>query len=34
MLSAALKAVDLQLGDLWLKYFSLGGAAGEYEVEA
>ena len=34
LLRAALKAADIQPGELWLKYFSLGGAAGEYEVEA
>jgi hypothetical protein len=33
-LRAALQAVDLTVGELWLNYFSIGGAAGEYEVEA
>lgn len=34
MLRAALKAAGLKPGDLWLNYFSIGGAVGEYEVEA
>jgi hypothetical protein len=33
-LRAALKAADISTGDLWLNYFSIGGAVGEYEVEA
>ncbi|MFF1384115.1 hypothetical protein ACFVWT_11190 [Arthrobacter sp. NPDC058288] len=33
-LRAALKAVGLTPGDLWLNYFSIGGSVGEYEVEA
>ncbi|KQR64104.1 hypothetical protein ASF98_11370 [Arthrobacter sp. Leaf337] len=33
-LRAALQAVDITVGELWLNYFSIGGAAGEYEVEA
>ncbi|WP_255405403.1 hypothetical protein [Sinomonas sp. R1AF57] len=31
------KAMDeagLKIGDVWLRYFSLSGAAGEYELEA
>lgn len=34
LLRAALKAAGLNAGDLWLNYFSIGGAVGEYEVEA
>lgn len=34
LLRAALKAADINAGELWLKYFSIGGDAGEYEVEA
>lgn len=33
-LSAALDAAYISSGDLWLKYFSLGGTVGEYEVDA
>jgi hypothetical protein len=33
-LRAALKAADISIPELWLKYFSLSGDAGEYEVEA
>ncbi|WP_043484405.1 hypothetical protein [Arthrobacter sp. SPG23] len=33
-LRAALKAVGLTPGELWLNYFSIGGSVGEYEVEA
>ncbi|MFC9770555.1 MULTISPECIES: hypothetical protein [unclassified Pseudarthrobacter] len=33
-LRAAMKAADIPLPELWLKYFSLSGDAGEYEVEA
>ncbi|SDT57751.1 hypothetical protein SAMN04489743_3701 [Pseudarthrobacter equi] len=33
-LRAAMKAADIPLSELWLKYFSLSGDAGEYEVEA
>lgn len=33
-LRAALKAADITVGELWLKYFSVAGDAGEYEVEA
>lgn len=33
-LRAAIKAADIQVSELWLKYFSLSGDAGEYEVEA
>ena len=29
-----MKAADISLPTLWLKYFSLSGDAGEYEVEA
>jgi hypothetical protein len=34
MLRSAIQAVGISTGDLWLHYFSLGGSAGEYEVEA
>ncbi|WP_441428689.1 hypothetical protein [Arthrobacter sp. 2RAF6] len=34
MLAAAMKSAQINAGDLWLKYFSLGGEVGEYEVEA
>ncbi|MDQ0210904.1 hypothetical protein [Arthrobacter bambusae] len=34
MLAAALKSARVSVGELWLKYFSLGGEVGEYEVEA
>jgi hypothetical protein len=34
LLRAAIEAVDIQPGELWLKYFSLGGSTGEYEIEA
>ena len=34
MLRAALKGADIDVGELWLRYFGMGGAAGEYEVEA
>ncbi|UYY82438.1 MULTISPECIES: hypothetical protein [Arthrobacter] len=34
MLAAALKSARVNVGELWLKYFSLGGEVGEYEVEA
>lgn len=33
-LRAAMKAADITVGELWLKYFSVAGDAGEYEVEA
>lgn len=33
-LRAAMKAADISVPDLWLKYFGLSGDAGEYEVEA
>ncbi len=34
MLRTAVEAVGIRAEDLWLHYFSLGGAVGEYEVEA
>jgi hypothetical protein len=34
MLRQVLKAADINAAELWLKYFSIGGAVGEYEVEA
>lgn len=33
-LRAAMKVADITVGELWLKYFSVAGDAGEYEVEA
>lgn len=33
-LRAAMKAAEISVAELWLKYFSLSGDAGEYEVEA
>lgn len=33
-LKAALKTGDITTGELWLRYFSIGGSAGEYEVDA
>lgn len=30
----ALHAADITIGDLWLRYFSMSGSAGEYEVHA
>jgi hypothetical protein len=33
-LQAALTAAEVSPGDLWLYYFGIGGAVGEYEVEA
>ena len=33
-LRAAMKSADISISALWLKYFSLSGDAGEYEVEA
>ncbi|WP_163166173.1 hypothetical protein [Arthrobacter sp. Alg241-R88] len=33
-LRSALKAADIQVSELWLKYFGMSGDAGEYEVEA
>ncbi len=34
LLAAALAEAGLSGGELWLKYFSLGGSVGEYETEA
>jgi hypothetical protein len=34
MLRSAMQAAGISTADLWLHYFSLGGSAGEYEVEA
>ena len=34
MLRSAVQSAGISVGDLWLHYFSLGGAVGEYEVEA
>ncbi|MFD0047118.1 hypothetical protein ACFVGV_18205 [Pseudarthrobacter scleromae] len=33
-LNDALKAADISMGELWLRYFSICGSAGEYEVQA
>lgn len=33
-LRAAIRAAEIPVSELWLKYFSLSGDAGEYEVEA
>lgn len=33
-LAAALRAAYISPGDLWLKFFSIGGSVGEYEVNA
>lgn len=33
-LRAALQALEISVGELWLNYFSIGGTVGEYEVEA
>lgn len=30
----ALALAQLTVGELWLKYFALGGSAGQFEVEA
>lgn len=34
MLAAAMKAAQINVGEPWLKYFSMGGEFVEYEVEA
>jgi len=34
MLRAAVQAAGISTGELWLHYFSIGGAVGEYEIEA
>jgi hypothetical protein len=34
LLSHALNSAGLRAGDLWLRYFSIGGNADEYEVDA
>lgn len=33
-LNDAIRAADITVGELWLRYFSMSGAAGEYEVHA
>lgn len=33
-LRAAIRAADISVPELWLKYFGMSGDAGEYEVEA
>jgi hypothetical protein len=34
LLRKALQRSGLKQGDLWLRYFSIGGTVGEYEVDA
>lgn len=34
LLRKALARAGIRHGDLWLRYFSIGGAVGEYEVDA
>jgi hypothetical protein len=34
LLSHAMTDAGITTGDLWLRYFSIGGYAGEYEVDA
>ena len=34
LLRKALQHSGLRHGDLWLRYFSIGGTVGEYEVDA
>jgi len=34
LLALAISRADITAGELWLRYFSIGGSAGEYEVEA
>jgi hypothetical protein len=34
LLRKALQRSGLRHGDLWLRYFSIGGTVGEYEVDA
>lgn len=34
LLSRALTCAGISTGELWLRYFSIGGNAGEYEVDA
>jgi hypothetical protein len=33
-LNAALQEADISVSELWLRYFSMSGVAGEYEVQA
>jgi len=33
-LKEVMEAADITVGELWLQYFSMSGAAGEYEVQA
>jgi hypothetical protein len=33
-LNDALGAAGISMGELWLRYFSMSGSAGEYEVQA
>jgi hypothetical protein len=34
LLRKAVRQADITPGELWLAYFSIGGVAGEYEVDA
>jgi hypothetical protein len=34
LLRKALQRSGLRHGDLWLRYFSIGGTVGEYEIDA
>jgi hypothetical protein len=34
MLRSAVQAAGINVGELWLHYFSIGGTVGEYEIEA
>jgi len=34
LLAVAIDRAGITAGELWLRYFSIGGSAGEYEVEA
>jgi hypothetical protein len=34
LLAVAIGRAGITAGELWLRYFSIGGSAGEYEVEA
>lgn len=34
LLGTAVQQSNIRVGDLWLYYFSIGGDAGEYEIDA
>lgn len=34
LLSHAMTSAGITTGDLWFRYFSIGGHVGEYEVDA